>query len=203
LETVEIDRAQLDRRAPALEERRLVRQAKEGDRGAFETLVRTHADRLYAVVLRLCASSHEAEDVTQEAFLRAWRAIERFDERSSFFTWLYRIGVNEAKRRAGRPQLFARRVALEEAPGEPPDLGDAPEGRAERREMRAALERAVRDLPLDFRAALILRDVEGLSTSEAATILGLSEAALKSRLHRARASVRGALGDRVGKGSQG
>jgi RNA polymerase sigma-70 factor (ECF subfamily) len=199
---VEPDSAQLDRRPPALGERQLVRRAREGDRSAFDALVRMHADRLYAVVLRLCPSPHEAEEVTQEAFLRAWRAIERFDERSRFFTWLYRIGVNEAKRRAGRPQRRLRSVALDEAPCEPPDLSDAPQHRAERSEVRAALERAVRDLPLDFRAALILRDIEGLSTSEAAKILGLSEAALKSRLHRARATVRDALGDRLGEGCE-
>jgi RNA polymerase sigma-70 factor (ECF subfamily) len=200
---VEPDRAQLDRRPPALGERQLVTRARDGDRGAFDALVRIHADRLYAVVVRLCASPHEAEEVTQEAFLRAWQAIERFDGRSRFFTWLYRIGVNEAKRRAARAQPTLLPVSLEEASGEPPDSSDAPQRRAERSEVRAALERAVRDLPLDFRAALILRDVEGLSTSEAAEILGVSAAALKSRLHRARASVRDALGDLLGEGSEG
>jgi RNA polymerase sigma-70 factor (ECF subfamily) len=203
LRVVEPDRVQLDRQPLALGEPRLVSRAREGDRSAFDALVRIHADRLYAVVLRLCASPHEAEEVTQEAFLRAWRAIECFDGRARFFTWLYRIGVNEAKRRAGRRQPEPRPVALEEATGEPPDLSDAPHCRAERSELRAALESAVRGLPLDFRAALILRDIEGLSTSEAAKTLGLSEAALKSRLHRARASVRDALGDRLGEGSRG
>src|SRR6516225_3937945 len=82
----------IDSRAPNIDEHRLIAQAQTGDRRAFEQLVLRHADRLYAVVLRMCAGPHEAEEVTQEAFLRAWRAIGSFDERSQLFTWLYRIG---------------------------------------------------------------------------------------------------------------
>ena len=158
--------------------------------------MRIHADRLYAVVLRLCASSHEAEEVTQEAFLRAWRGISRFDGRSQLFTWLYRIGVNEAKRRAQRRERTLRVTSLEESRVEPPDLSAAPELGAQRRALLAALENAVRALPMDYRAPLVLRDIEGLTTADAADILGISEAALKSRLHRARAAVRNALEDR-------
>jgi RNA polymerase sigma-70 factor (ECF subfamily) len=183
----------IDSRALSIDEQRLIARARAGDRLAFEELVRIHADRLYAVVLRLCAGPHEAEEVTQEAFLRAWGAIGRFDGRSQLFTWLYRIGVNEAKRRARSRSRRLYTVSLQEAPGEPPDPSDAPEPRAERSVLRAALERSVRGLPLDYRAPLVLRDIEGLSTAQAAEILGISEAALKSRLHRARALIRNAL----------
>ncbi|TMK97526.1 MAG: sigma-70 family RNA polymerase sigma factor [Actinobacteria bacterium] len=193
-------RLEIDSRALSINERRLVGLAQAGDRLAFEELVRIHAVRLYGVVRQLCAGPQEAEEVTQEAFFRAWRAIGRFDGRSQLFTWLYRIGVNEAKRRAQRDERGLRTVSLEESPREPQDLSAAPEPRAERVEARAALERAVRALPLDYRAPLVLRDIEGLSTSEAAEILGVSEAALKSRLHRARAAVRDALGDQEGLG---
>jgi RNA polymerase sigma-70 factor (ECF subfamily) len=188
-------RLEIDSRALSVNERRLIAQAQSGDRLAFDALVRIHADRLYAVVLPLSAGPHEAEEVTQEAFFRAWRAIGRFDGRSQLFTWLYRIGVNEAKRRAQRGERTLRTVSLEESPSEPPDLSGAPEPGAERGALRDALERAVRALPLDYRAPLVLRDIEGLSTQDAAEILGVSEAALKSRLHRARVAVRDALRD--------
>jgi len=189
-------RLEIDAPALSINEQRLVAKAQAGDRLAFEELVRIHADRLYGVVLRLCATPHEAEEVTQETFIRAWRAIARFDGRSQLFTWLYRIGVNEAKRRLERGEGALRTVSLEESPGDPPDLSEAPEAHAERDALRAALERAVRALPLAYRAPLVLRDIEGLTTGEAAQILGISEAALKSRLHRARALVRDALEDR-------
>lgn len=178
----------------ATTERSLVQSARGGDRHAFEELVRRHADRLYAVVLRFVADADEAEEVTQEAFLRAWRSIGRFEGRSQFFTWLYRIGINEAKRRAERRPPAGVVSSIEDSPtDDPPDWSEAPEFRAEQADVRAALERAVRSLPLDYRAPLVLRDVEGLSTREAAAAMGLREAAFKSRLHRARLAVRQAL----------
>ncbi|HEV2074941.1 MAG TPA: sigma-70 family RNA polymerase sigma factor [Thermoleophilaceae bacterium] len=169
-------------------------RARAGERAAFDELVRRHADRLYAVVLRFVADAGEAEEVTQEAFLRAWGSIERFQGRSQFFTWLYRIGINEAKRRAERRPPDGTVSSIEDSPvGDAPDWSDAPEHRSEQADLRGALERAVRGLPLEYRAPLVLRDVEGLSTSEAAEIMELGEAAFKSRLHRARLAVRRSL----------
>ena len=169
----------------------LVERAQAGNRDAFEDLVRRHADRLYAVVLRFTADPAEAEEVTQEAFLRAWRSIGRFEGRSQFFTWLYRIGINEAKRRAERRPAAGKVVSLEEGQvEEAADLNESPQARSEHRELRDRLEQAIRSLPLDYRAPLVLRDVEGLSTAEAAAIMELGEAAFKSRLHRARLAVR-------------
>lgn len=172
----------------------LVDRAKAGDRIAFEELVRRHADRLHGVVLRFVASAEEAEEVTQEAFLRAWRGIARFEGRSQFFTWLYRIGINEAKRRAERAPPSGQVVSTEERPvDDAPDPRAAPAARAEQIELRAALERAVRALPVEYREPVILRDVEGLSTTEAAAVMELGEAAFKSRLHRGRMAVRKAI----------
>jgi RNA polymerase sigma-70 factor (ECF subfamily) len=179
---------------PAREERALIARAQDGDRDAFEALVRRHADRLYAVVLRFLGDGREAEDVTQEAFLRAWRGIGGFKGRSSFYTWLCRIGLNEAKRRASRPGPPTGAVTLDaDAAAEVADWSEAPEGRAAAGELRTVLERAIRELDPRYREPLILRDVEGLSTAEAAEAMGLGEAAFKSRLHRARLAVRAAV----------
>ena len=180
-------------RGPAEEEELLVRRAQTGDRGAFEELVRRHADRLYAVVLRFVADREAAEEVIQETFLRAWRGIGRFEHRARFFTWLYRIGINEAKRR-GEREPASRTVSLDEEPIlEAPDWSQAPEARAEQSDLRRVLEESIRALPIEYRAPVILRDVEGLSTEEAAEVMELSEAAFKSRLHRARLVLRHAL----------
>ncbi|MBA3838736.1 MAG: sigma-70 family RNA polymerase sigma factor [Thermoleophilaceae bacterium] len=174
----------------------LVERAQGGDRGAFEQLVRRYADRLFAVVLRFVASADEAEEITQEAFLRAWRSIGRFEGRSQFFTWLYRIGINEAKRRAERRPPAGQVVSTEEQPvDDAADVRESPAPRAEQAELRRALEHAVRALPIEYRTPLILRDVEGLSTKEAAEVMDLREAAFKSRLHRARLAVREAIDD--------
>jgi RNA polymerase sigma-70 factor, ECF subfamily len=177
----------------ATDEPILVERARGGDRAAFEELVRRHADRLYAVVVRFVADGTEAEEVTQEAFLRAWRSIRRFEGRSSFFTWLYRIGINEAKRRAAR-RPSAPVFSLDDEPiPEAPDWSEAPEARLRQRDLRRVLEEAIRALPIEYRAPIVLRDVEGLSTQEAAEVMELGEAAFKSRLHRARLAVRRAL----------
>jgi RNA polymerase sigma-70 factor (ECF subfamily) len=146
------------------------------------------------VVLRFVGDGGEAEEVTQEAFLRAWRSIDRFEFRSRFFSWLYRIGINEAKRRAEHRPAAGTVSSIEDSPIEDaPDWSEAPEFRAEQRQLRGVLEQAVRALPFDYRAPLILRDVEGLSTQEAAEVMELGEAAFKSRLHRARLAVRRAV----------
>jgi RNA polymerase sigma-70 factor, ECF subfamily len=172
------------------EEDLLVTRAREGDRAAFEELVRRYADRLHAVVLRFVADREAAEEVIQECFIRAWRGIGRFEGRSRFFTWLYRIGINEAKRRAAR-EPSQRTVSLDEEPIlEAPDWSEAPDTRAEQDDLRRVLENSIRALPFEYRAPVILRDVEGLSTKEAAEVMELSEAAFKSRLHRARLVLR-------------
>jgi len=180
------------------DDRLLVERAQSGDRGAFEELVRRHADRLYAVVLRFVGDPQEAEEITQEAFLRAWRGIARFEARAQFFTWLYRIGINEAKRHGERQPPVAATPLEEGHATDIADWSEVPETRAQQADLRAAVERAVRALPMKYRAPLILRDIEGLSTQEAAAIMELGDAAFKSRLHRARLAVKNSIEQYLG-----
>jgi len=174
----------------------LLARAKDGDVGAFEQLSSAYADRLFMLLLRLLGDRAEAEDVAQEVMLRAWQGISRFQGRSSYFTWLYRIAVNEANRaldkRARRPagvSLGPEELQLPDAPALEPAR------QAEASELRRALARALGELPSPLRTAIVLRDVEGLSTQEAAEIAGIGQAAFKSRLHQARLRVRAAIGD--------
>jgi RNA polymerase sigma-70 factor (ECF subfamily) len=174
----------------------LLDRAKAGDVAAFEELSAAYADRLYMLLLRLLGDPAEAMDVAQEVLLRAWTGIGRFEGRSSYFTWLYRIAVNEANRALDRRARRPAGVPL--GPDElrlPAPPGADPARQAEIRELREALARALAGLPPPLRTAIVLRDVEGLSTQEAAQIAGVGQAAFKSRLHQARLRVRAALGD--------
>jgi RNA polymerase sigma-70 factor, ECF subfamily len=184
------------RRASQTSERELVGRAQAGDLAAFEELAGAHTDRLYAVVLRLVGDRGEAEDVVQETLLRAWRGIGRFQGRAMIFTWLYRIAVNESNRALERRARHGTTVPVdEEAAQIPAPAHEGPASRVEQHELRDALELAIASLAPPYRAALVLRDVEGLSTREAAEIAGVGEAAFKSRLHQARLKVRASLGD--------
>jgi RNA polymerase sigma-70 factor, ECF subfamily len=171
----------------------LVERAKRGDGEAFEELVRRHADPLYSVVRRLGLPADAAEEVVQETFLRAWRGIGSFRAESRFFTWLYRIALNETRRELRRRARTPVSSLEEDGVCEPADPGVGPHALVERAELQVGLVRLVGGLGLKYRAPLVLRDVEGLSTVEAAAILGLSEAAFKSRLHRARVALHKAL----------
>jgi RNA polymerase sigma-70 factor (ECF subfamily) len=181
---------------PAGTEASLIARAQAGDAGAFERLSGAYADRLFMLLLRLLGDRGEAEDVAQEVMLRAWRGIGGFRGTSSYFTWLYRIAVNEANRaleKRGR-----RPPAVPIGPDElrlPGPATDDPSRQAEFNELRRALARALAELPPALRTAIVLRDVEGFSTQEAAEIAGVGQAAFKSRLHQARMRVRAAIGD--------
>lgn len=175
-------------------EQAVVARAAAGDSLAFEELVRRYAGRLHAVLLRLGLDESEAQDVAQETFLRAWRALPRFEARAQFFTWLYRIGFNEAHRRlARRPAPGALASTTDEPVDDLADERPGPAAQAQHGELRAALLAAIERLPLEMRAPVVLRDIEGLSTQEAAAVLELKEAAFKSRLHRGRMRVRADL----------
>jgi RNA polymerase sigma-70 factor (ECF subfamily) len=138
---------------------------------------------------RLLDDPRDVEEATQDTFVQAWRGLGRFEGRSAVFTWLYRIAVNEAlmRRRRTKPptQELDERVERKLArPGE-----DA----VETAELRGLLVAQIAALPFEYRAPLVLRDLEGLSNAEVAEALGLSVAAAKSRIHRARMTIRAAL----------
>jgi RNA polymerase sigma-70 factor, ECF subfamily len=172
----------------------LVERAAAGDMAAFEELVMRNADRLFASLRRFGLDDAEAQEVAQETFLRAWRSIPRFERRSRFFTWLYRIGFNEAQRRlARRPAAGASSSADEQSLDALPDQRPGPAEQVEVQELLTAVERALRELPVDLRAPVVLRDIEGFSTRDAASMLDLGEPAFKSRLHRGRMALRGLL----------
>ena len=174
----------------------LLARAQTGDVAAFERLSSAYADRLFMLLLRLLGDRAEAEDVAQEVMLRAWQGITRFRGQSSYFTWLYRIAVNEANRALEKRARHPAGVTLGADELQLPAPGTLdPSRQAENSELRRALVRALADLPPPLRTALVLRDVEGLSTQEAAEIAGVGEAAFKSRLHQARLRVRAAIGD--------
>ena len=177
-------------------ERELIRRARAGDQDALAELVMIHGDRVYGLLLRFGLDADEADEVTQEVFVRAWRALPRFEERARFSTWLYRIAFNEAQRRLARRPPPHREPA---ADGEdaiaaiPEPARRGPEALTLEREFEETLERALDRLPAEWRAAVVLRDIEGLSTHEAAEIAGIREAAFKSRLHRGRMQLRALL----------
>lgn len=171
------------------DDRELVRRASAGDGAAFEQLIELHGRRTYRMLVRVVGDPTEAEDVLQEAFLKAWRALPRFRGDAQFATWFYRIAVNEANRRFARERR-RRALPLEETLAEVPDLAAGPAALAESSELQELVGRCIDELPPQYRAAVVLRDIEGLTNEEAAAALGLTVRNLKSRLHRGRMGIR-------------
>lgn len=180
------------------DEGELLTGLRRRDRLACTCLLKRFAPRLYRLALQLTGSADEAEDVLQEGLIQACSKIDTFEGRSGLGSWLHRIVLNAALMRLRRktPTIIPW---AEEPEGEgvaPPLLVDwagDPGHQVLSLELQAVLDRAILALPPTLRAALVLRDIEGLSTEEAATALGVSEAALKVRLHRARLALRASL----------
>lgn len=182
---------------PVSEELALVNAAKAGDVSAFEQLVKKYDRNVFRIAQHITHSREDAEDVVQEAFLKAYTNLEQFQGNSKFYTWLVRIAVNEAlmKLRRRKPE---RTVSLDEdvkteedsVPREVADWSPNPEQLYNQAELRDILSRTIQGLPPTFRTVFVLRDVEGLSTEETAEALELSVPAVKSRLLRARLQLR-------------
>lgn len=157
-------------------------RARSGDDAAFGILAERYRVRLRRTLFRITGDCDAAQDAVQEALVRAWLNIGSFEGRSGFFTWLTRIGINEVFRTRRPP---TETLDVDDGVGaRVPGWGDQPDRVFESREFLSAVGRALGRLSLDYRTAVTLRDVEGLSTAEAAEVLGIGERALKSRLHR-------------------
>src|SRR6266581_4417987 len=182
---------------PVSDELALVNAARAGDVAAFEELVRRYDRNVFRIAQHITQNREDAEDVVQDAFLKAFQNLEQFQGQSKFYTWLVRIAVNEAlmKLRRRRPE---RTVSLDEevkteddsVPREVADWSPNPEQQYTQAELREILDRTIHGLPATFRTVFVLRDVEGLSTEETAEALSLSVPAVKSRLLRARLQLR-------------
>jgi RNA polymerase sigma-70 factor, ECF subfamily len=190
-------------RAPLTDDE-VVARVRAGDVSLYEILMRRYNQRLFRIARSVLADDAEAEDVAQDAWVRAYENLGQFGGRASFATWLTKIALYEALSRQRRRR---RLVALPDPEAESPRAADrraiehrepGPEQRVRTCELRSALVSAVDALPTTLRVAFVLRDVEGLSTSEAASTLEITEAALKVRLHRARLALREDLERRAG-----
>ncbi len=189
------------------DEQDLIAASRAGNSAALDELVRTHQGRVYGFAMRMCRNVEDAKDILQETFLGMIRSIREFREESKFSTWLYRIAANaclKKRRRGVHDPAPEQELSLDDlmprpdAEGRKPEIPDWSED-AERALLRGELsermEAAIDKLPKEYKIVLVLRDVEGLSADETAQAVGLSVAAVKSRLHRARVFVRRELAD--------
>ena len=168
----------------------LVAAARAGDRKAFEALVRQTYAETYTLAYRLVGNQEDAQDVTQEVYLRAWKGIGRFRGDAQFTTWLHRITANTAVTHRTRRTRHRHDRLDADYPALDTRAEHDPAAHADGRDLRVRLERALAELPPRLRAVVVLRDVYDLPHDAIATELGISETAAKVRLHRARRKLR-------------
>ncbi len=175
----------------------LVQRVRAGDASAYDTLVRKYERQLFRIAQHITQNREDAEDVMQDAFLKAYEKLDQFQGNSKFYTWLVRIAVNESlmrlrKRRTGKLVSMDEDLQTEEGsvPRDFADWAPNPEQNYNQSELSDILKKTIQGLPQGFRVVFVLRDVDGLSTEETAEALGLSVPAVKSRLLRARLQLR-------------
>jgi len=176
-------------------DQQLVNRVRAGDTNAFNFLVLRYQNRVAALVARFIKDHQEVEDVTQEAFIKAYRALHLFRGESAFYTWLYRIAVNTAKNslvaRGSRPptsDLDAGEAELVEI-GAPLHDQDTPEGSLATAALKAAVEKAIEELPEDLRTAFTLREFSGLSYEDITEVMNCPVGTVRSRIFRAREAI--------------
>jgi len=183
--------------APAPTDEELVAASRDGDTGSFGELMQRHQDRVFNTVYRMVGVHEDACDLTQEAFLNAWRGLRRFRGGAKFSTWMYRIALNAAytglRRRAARPPMARLETTGGDARGlrrPAPDSRNDPVEAAEMREEAQLIRRTLMELREEERAIIVLRDIEERNYEEIAEILECPRGTVKSRLHRARETLR-------------
>ena len=177
-------------------DQQLVERAQRGDKRAFELLVTNYQRKLGRLLSRMVRDPAEVEDVTQEAFIKAYRALPSFRGDSAFYTWLYRIAINTAKnylvalgRRAPTTTEFDNEDAENFEEAEALRDSSTPEGELHGKQIAATVNRAMEALPEDLRTAITLREIEGLSYEEIATLMNCPIGTVRSRIFRAREAI--------------
>jgi RNA polymerase sigma-70 factor (ECF subfamily) len=181
-------------------DKELVKRVQKGDKGAFDVLVLRYEHKIVNLVMRYVRDPEQALDITQEAFIKAYRALPRFRGDSAFYTWLYRIAVNTAKNYLAAQRRRPTDIELDLQ--DPDQYGlnaklketDTPEGVMLSQELKDTLERAIAALPEDLRTAIILRELDGMSYEEIAQTMDCPVGTVRSRIFRAR----DAIGKKVG-----
>jgi len=179
----------------------VIGRVRAGEDALFEILMRRHNRRVYRVARAILGSDTEAEDVMQEAYVRAYTHLDQFESRAKFSTWLTRIAVHEALARARRSERFESLDGVDLEIEVRPGLVSTPRSPEEQlfgRQLQDLLEAAIDALPLAYRLVFVMREIEELSTSETAEALGVTEEVIKTRLHRARGMLQRDLYSRVG-----
>ncbi len=176
-------------------EQDLIHSARKGDSMAFGELMQAHQDKIYTLCYRMTGNAEDAADLTQEVFLSAWRSLSRFQEQSSFGTWVYRMATNASidfLRREKRRQVLSMTMEedSEERQAQVPDERYSPHRLLEQKEARQAVADALAALSPEHRQVLVLREMEGLSYQEVGQLLDLEEGTVKSRIARARLALR-------------
>lgn len=173
-----------------IQERQLIARAQQGDSAAFEALVNTHAQYVYNLALRVVRNPAEAEDLAQEAFLRAWKSLPTFRQEAQFSTWLYRIVTNLCFNRLPRLKKELQALPLEEGAVDLPDHRQNVETGLLSREMKTHLHRAIDNLPEGYRLLITLRHLQNMSYTDIAQVTGMPLGTVKTGIFRARNLLR-------------
>lgn len=193
---------------PELSDDALVQRARQRDLAAFETLVERHEEKIYRLAMRLVRNESDAQEILQETFLSAWRNLASFEGKAQFGSWLYRVAANAAlmmlRTQRRRPAVSAEELGpggLDEAAHRDDtgfhrrgDWSKRPDDQLQSTELQQKLQQAIDGLPEAQREVFLLRDVEGLSTEETADLLAITVPTVKTRLHRARLTLRDVIG---------